>query len=139
MAALNETHRQKHVTDETCDQFSVLVWLVQIEPIDRVRIVEYQPGKLKGYAMRAIIPLRFPIVPFEFIVAHFIILVCRTSSKAQVEPAGFKHPLPQRTRPCRPGYRGERLALHIGGAECHLEREIRTCAVPPPRTPPSTE
>jgi len=32
---LHETHCQKHVTDEACDQFPVLAWLIEIEPIDR--------------------------------------------------------------------------------------------------------
>src|SRR5882672_12834126 len=56
--------------------------LVEIKPIDRIRVVEREPGKLERHAVQAFVPLRLPIVPFEFIVAHPI-LVCRTTSKAQ--------------------------------------------------------
>jgi hypothetical protein len=80
---LDETHRQEHITHETCDQLSVLIRLIEIEPIDRVRILEYESGKLERDAVLAFIPLRFPVVPFEFIVTHDI-LVCRTSQSRKL-------------------------------------------------------
>jgi hypothetical protein len=63
VTAVHETDRQKHIIDEACDQFPVLIWLIEIEPIDRVWIVEHESGNLECHAVFAIIPLRFPIVP----------------------------------------------------------------------------
>jgi hypothetical protein len=80
---LHETHCQKRVTDQACDQFPVLARLIEIEPIDRIRIVEYEPGNLERHPVFAVVPLRFPIVPFELVVAHDI-LVCRITSKSQI-------------------------------------------------------
>jgi hypothetical protein len=82
VTALDETHRQEHIIDEACDQHPLLVSLIEIEPIDRVRVIEREPGKLERHAMQAFVPLRLPIVPFEFIVADPI-LVCRITSKVQ--------------------------------------------------------
>src|SRR5437660_9730642 len=80
--ALDVTHREEHIADQPGDQLPVLVRLIEVEPINRVRIVEYEPGKLECHAVTALVPLRLPVVPFEFIVAHPI-LVCRIRSKAQ--------------------------------------------------------
>ena len=85
MTALNETHGQKHVTNKPGDQLPVLGWLIEVQPIDCIRIVEHEPGDLERHAVVAVIPLRFPIVPFEFVIAHTI-LVCRITSKPQAAP-----------------------------------------------------
>ena len=57
MTALDETHRQEHITDETRDELPVLVRFIEIEPIDRVRIIEDETGKFKRHAVLAFVPL----------------------------------------------------------------------------------
>jgi hypothetical protein len=62
--------------------------LIEINPIDRIWIVEYQPGEFERHAVLAVVPFRFPSVLFEFVVAH-LILVCRTASKSQADRLDF--------------------------------------------------
>mgnify|MGYP000436257843 CR=1 FL=1 len=49
-----------------------VLWLglVAIEPVNRVRIVEHQAGKLERDPVRLDIPLGLAIIPFEFVVRH---------------------------------------------------------------------
>src|SRR6267142_4003096 len=58
---------------------------MEIEPIDRIRIIKHEPGNLESHSVLAVVPLRFPRVPFEFVVAHPI-LVGLVSSKLQAAP-----------------------------------------------------
>ncbi|HEY7243041.1 MAG TPA: hypothetical protein VH678_04060 [Xanthobacteraceae bacterium] len=62
MTTLDETHCQNHVACEAGDQFPVFVRLIEIKPIDCVRIIEHESGNLESYAVLAVVPVRFPIV-----------------------------------------------------------------------------
>jgi hypothetical protein len=80
MSALDETHGQKHISDKPGDQLPVFAWLIDINAIDRIRVIEYEPPDLERHAVLAVVLLRFPVVPLEFVVAYFI-PVCRVTSK----------------------------------------------------------
>ena len=87
MTALDETYSQEYITDEACDDLPVLVRLFEVEPIDCVRIIEGEPGKFKRHGVVTLVLLCLPIIPFEFSIAHSI-LVCRTRSKTQACRSG---------------------------------------------------
>jgi len=76
----DEAHRQQHIADKPGDEHPVLIGLVEIEPVDSIRVVEHQPRKLERHAVCASVPLRLPLVPLEFVIPHRV-LNCRRDVK----------------------------------------------------------